>query len=255
MINKKLCVVTGGTQGIGQGIALEFLEHNYFVVITARNSPKDQMVFDSKGEWKFIACDIASQKSRNALVENIMKEFGRVDVLVNNAGIAPPERKDLLEATEESYDLVMNTNLKGPYFLTQDIARRMIALSQEQAISNYLPCIINIGSISSFTSSVNRGEYCLSKAGMTMMTQLYAHRLAEFGIPVYEIQPGLIDTPMTAGVKEKYDQMINSGLLPIKRWGTPSDIGNVAITLAERKIPYSTGQILHIDGGFHLQRL
>ena len=253
-INRKVAIVTGGTHGIGFGIAQRLLGEDYFVVTCARHKPTTEFAKEVQKNHLFIPCDIGDSESRESLVSETLAHTGRIDVLINNAGIAPPERKDILEANEQSFELVMKINLEGPYFLTQNIANVMIKLQQQQ-IYQYSPSIINISSISSFTSSTARGEYCISKAGMSMMTKLYADRLAEYSIPVYEIQPGIIWTPMTEAVKEKYDKLIAEGLLPIKRWGKSEDIAEACYTLAEGKIPYATGQVLNIDGGFHLRRL
>jgi NAD(P)-dependent dehydrogenase (short-subunit alcohol dehydrogenase family) len=181
-----------------------------------------------------------------------MAMYGRLDVLVNNAGIAPPERKDILEATEESFDLVMNTNLKGPYFLTQLIANQMICQKKESP-SDFC-CIINVSSVSAVAASVNRGEYCISKAGVAMATRLWAVRLGEYDIPVYEIRPGIIQTDMTAGVKEKYDRLFSQGLALQPRWGTPADVGRVAAALATGSMAYSTGQVIDVGGGMTVNR-
>ena len=253
--DQKVVLVTGGTQGIGLGIAREFLSKNYFVIICARNEPKENLFKNYKESSLYIECDISSKESRAKLIETVKKNKGRIDVLVNNAGVAPRERKDILDATEKDFEYVMKINLQGPYFLTQQLANYMIELQEKEKILNYNPSIIIISSISAFTSSTSRGEYCISKAGLSMMTKLYADRLAEFNIPVYEIQPGIIETPMTKGVKSKYDKLIGEGLLPIKRWGNPTDIGKAAVALAEGLIPYTTGQVLHLDGGFHIRRL
>jgi 3-oxoacyl-[acyl-carrier protein] reductase len=254
-INRKVALVTGGTQGIGLGIVEQFLSKNYYVIICARKPPKSNILEKFEKNLCYIACDIAKNTDRDHLIDEIMRKTDRIDVLVNNAGVAPSKRLDLLDATEESYERVMKINLQGPYFLTQKIALIMIKILKSKEIPHFSPSIINISSISAFTSSPSRGEYCISKAGMSMMTKLYADRLAEFNIPVYEIQPGIIKTPMTENVQEKYTKLIEEGLIPIKRWGFPKDIGVAAISLAEGLIPYSTGQILNIDGGFHLHRL
>jgi 3-oxoacyl-[acyl-carrier protein] reductase len=249
----RVALITGGTQGIGQAIVEKFLTAGYFVVTCGRRT--DFIHSYPPETFLYIPCDIAQKEPRNELIKTVITKLGHIDVLINNAGVAPRERKDLLEATEEAYEWLMKINLQGPYFLTQSVAKEMIKLLKSKAISGYHPCIINISSISAWTSSTNRGEYCISKAGLAMMTQLYADRLAEYGILVYEIQPGIIATPMTEPVKEKYDKLIQEGILPIKRWGQPQDIADTALTLAEGKIPYSTGQVLHIDGGFHIRRL
>ena len=187
------------------------------------------------------------------MLKTALDAFGRIDLLVNNAGMAPRLRADLLEMGESSYDEVMATNLKGPFFFTQQVALCMIDLLKAGKIQQ--PMIINIGSISADTSSLRRGEYCLSKAGMSMMTTLFADRLAGEGILVYEVRPGIIATDMTSSVRELYDQRIDQGLLPIRRWGTPADVARAVLALAEGALLYSTGEILHIDGGFHLRRL
>ena len=254
-IDQKVVLVTGGTQGIGLGIANEFLSKNYFVIICARHEPKEKLFENYEESSMFIKCDVSSSESRAKLIEIIKKKVGRIDVLVNNAGVAPPERKDILEASEKNFEFVLKINLQGPYFLTQQLANYMIELQEKGKILNYRPSIITISSISAFASSTARGEYCVSKAGLSMMTKLYADRLAEYNIPVYEIQPGIIETPMTKGVKSKYDKLITEGLLPIKRWGNPADIGKATVTLAEGLIPYTTGQVLNLDGGFHVRRL
>jgi NAD(P)-dependent dehydrogenase (short-subunit alcohol dehydrogenase family) len=186
-------------------------------------------------------------------MEDIKAKWGQLNLLVNNAGVAPKERKDILEADEKSFDWLMGINLKGPYFLTQQAANWMI----EQKIKNPKDSfsIINISSVSATVVSVNRGEYCISKAGMSMSTKLWAARLGEFEIPVYEIQPGVIRTDMTAGVIEKYDKMIAAGLTLQRRWGQPEDLGKTVIALAEGMIPYATGQIIHTDGGMTIQTL
>jgi NAD(P)-dependent dehydrogenase (short-subunit alcohol dehydrogenase family) len=187
------------------------------------------------------------------MLHEIKTRFGCLNVLVNNAGVAPKTRADILEATEESYDRVMNINLKGPYFLTQAVAGWMIAQRQESP--DFKGCIANISSISATVASPSRGEYCLSKAGVSMATQLWAVRLGEFGIPVYEVRPGVIQTDMTAVVKHKYDKLIAEGLTVQPRWGFPQDVGKVVASLARGDFPYSTGQVIMVDGGLTLQRL
>jgi len=187
-------------------------------------------------------------------LQQIEQGFGRLDVLVNNAGVAPRVRADLLDATEESFDRLISINLKGPYFLTQAVARWMVR-QRQQGGPGWRGCIINLSSVSATVASVNRGDYCISKAGIAMASQLWAARLAEFGIDVYEIRPGIIATDMTAGVKEKYDRLIAEGLTIEKRWGTPQDVGRAAAMLARGELPYATGQVLHIDGGMTVRRL
>jgi 3-oxoacyl-[acyl-carrier protein] reductase len=183
----------------------------------------------------------------------VRKKFGRLDVLVNNAGVAPTVRADILEASEESFDRLISINLKGPYFLTQLAARWMV--DQRQADAAFQGVIVNISSVSATEASINRGDYCISKAGITMATQLWAHRLAEFGIGVYEVRPGIIESDMTAGVKEKYDKMFANGLTVENRWGQPQDIGRAVAMLARGELTYATGNVLNIDGGLTLRRL
>jgi NAD(P)-dependent dehydrogenase (short-subunit alcohol dehydrogenase family) len=201
----------------------------------------------------YIKADLSRREDRDLILVKLKEEFDRIDVLVNNAGIAPDVRKDILEASEDSFDRVIAVNLKGPYFLTQMIARWMIELKQKGRVLD--PKIINIASISSYTASAYRGEYCISKAGLSMMTKLYADRLSEYGINVYEIRPGIILTAMTAPVKPKYDKLISEGLIPIKRWGKPEDVAKAVAAIAKGYFPYSTGEVFNVDGGFHLRRL
>jgi len=199
--------------------------------------------------------DVADINDHSKLLEATKNEFGRLDVLVNNAGIASQKRVDLLEATTESFDKLIKVNLKGPYFLSQAAARWMIEQKKSAANADYQPAIINITSVSAFAASPERGDYCVSKAGLAMMTKLYALRLADEGINVYEIRPGVIETDMTANVKDKYDRMIADGLTPIKRWGTPEDVGRAVAAIASGSLPFSTGEVINVDGGFHLRRL
>lgn len=254
----KTALVTGGSRGIGSAITLELVMAGWQVAATfQQNQTAMNAVLTKAGELSKnilpIQADIRSPADRRRAVELTLQSFGRIDLLVNNAGMAPRQRRDLLEMSEESYDEVMTVNLKGPVFLTQLVAQQMIA--QVHAGSPFQPKIINIGSISAFTSSINRGEYCISKAGLSMMTALFASRLAAEGILVYELQPGLIETDMTAVVHEMYDLLIKNGLLPIARWGKPEDVARVVVALAEGLLPYSTGEIIHVDGGFHMRRL
>src|SRR6185503_5369199 len=199
--------------------------------------------------------NIADPGERESLVQQTRERFGRLDLLVNNAGIAPERRVDLLDATAESFDRIVDTNLKAPYFLTQAVARWMIEQRSSGAIDGYSPAIVNITSVSAYAASPERGDYCISKAGLSMMTKLYAARLASEGIRVYEIRPGVISTDMTAGVKEKYDRLIDADLTPIKRWGTPEDVGRAVAAIATDLLPFSTGEVINVDGGFHLRRL
>jgi NAD(P)-dependent dehydrogenase (short-subunit alcohol dehydrogenase family) len=264
MQDKQIAIVTGASRGIGKAIAKELSSLGYQLVINyfdfKDSQPDDsaaqqtqQEIVDSGGVCEILRGDVSSSQDRQALVDFAKEKFGRCDMLVNNAGVAPSKRTDILEATEESYDRVMNINLKGPYFLTQLVANWMIA---QKKVDPYCQCrIINTASMSSYTSSPARGEYCLSKAGISMMTMLYADRLAEFGIGVFEIRPGIIMTDMTSVVKDKYDKLIDEGLTPIKRWGHPEDIAKAVGAIAEGRLDFSTGQVINVDGGFHLRRL
>jgi NAD(P)-dependent dehydrogenase (short-subunit alcohol dehydrogenase family) len=196
---------------------------------------------------------VASADDRARLVREALAQFGRIDMLVNNAGVPVTDRVDLLDATEASWDRIVSTNLKGPYFLTQLVAREMIRLQAAGIVERAK--IINISSVSAYAASTNRGEYCIAKAGMTMMTQLYADRLAEHGIQVFEIRPGVIESDMTAPVREKYDRLIAGGFTPIRRWGQPSDVGKAVAAIAQDCLPFSTGEVINVDGGFHIRRL
>ena len=201
----------------------------------------------------YCKADVGSLADHAKMLGEIQARFGRIDVLVNNAGVAPEVRADILEASPESFDRLIGINLRGPYFLTQAVAKWMV--EQRRADGGFRGCIVNVSSVSATAASVNRGDYCISKAGVAMATKLWAVRLAEFGIDVYEVRPGIIATDMTAGVKEKYDALIAGGLTVEKRWGTPGDVGKAVAALARGEIPYATGQVIHLDGGMSLQRL
>ena len=254
----RVALITGGSRGIGYGIALQLAEAGFDLVINGVREAEavmGQLQQLEKTGVRVLYCqaNISSKDDRTRMLDEINAFYGRIDVLVNNAGIAPRERKDLLDATEESFIELINTNLKGPYFLTQSVARWMIAQQNER--QDFQGCIINISSISAVVASVNRGEYCITKAGVSMATQLFAVRLAEFNIPVYEVRPGIIHTDMTAPVTEKYDRLIAGGLTLQKRWGFPDDVGKAVRALADGFMPYSTGQIINVDGGLMMQRL
>jgi 3-oxoacyl-[acyl-carrier protein] reductase len=252
--NEKVALVTGGTRGIGLGIALKLAEAGFTLVITGRRKadqvqPVLQQLQQHSPRSFYAQADVASSDERQQLLQTIEAQLGRLDVLVNNAGIAPRVRADVLEAGEDSFDELIATNLRGPYFLTQRVAAWMIR-ERRQGQS-----IINISSISATVASVNRGDYCISKAGIAMATKLWAVRLAEYGIGVYEVRPGIIETDMTEGVKGKYDALIEGGLLLEKRWGTPEDVGTAVSMLARGEVPYATGAVLVLDGGLTLARL
>jgi len=259
MAEQKVALITGGSRGIGRGIALALANVGYDIVIS-HFDPDDVAAEQTKNEvnalgrkLRAIRGDVSRARDRLVLLDIIRAEFHRLDLLVNNAGVAPLKRADILEATEESFDRVVGINLKGPYFLTQAVAKWMI--EQRRADRDRLLAMVNISSVSAYASSPARGEYCVSKAGVSMMTKLYADRLAEFDINVYEIQPGIIATEMTAPVKDKYDKLIAEGLTPIKRWGTPADVGKAVAAIAQGAFPFSTGQVFAVDGGFHIRRL
>lgn len=254
----RVALVTGAGRGIGRDIALSLAKVGWRVVINYRSNEEAAQdtllsVEQAGGRGLVVQADISHPQDRELLVTNTLKTWGRIDLLVNNAGMAPRQRVDLLQTSEASYDEVMGVNLKGPFFLTQLVARAMIDLLETDVISH--PKIINIGSISAYASSLHRGEYCISKAGIAMMTALFAHRLAEYGICVYEVRPGVIETDMTSTVKEKYDKLFAKGLAPIRRWGQPGDVAQAVLAIAEGHLPYSTGEVINVDGGFHLRRL
>ncbi len=261
MSNRPVSLVTGAGRGIGRGIAIELgrLGHAVIVNYAGNASAAEeclQLVGEAGGEAIAVRADVSVAEDRQRLVKETIDAFGRIDLLVNNAGVSPNVRADILDAGEESFDRLININLKGPYFLTQLVARQMIEQVERQDVNEFgLPRIVTITSVSAFTASVNRGDYCVAKAGLAMMTALYAARLAEYGINVYEVRPGVIATDMTEGVKEKYDKMIEQGVWPIRRWGFPEDIGRAVAALARGDFPYSTGEVFNVDGGFHLRTL
>jgi NAD(P)-dependent dehydrogenase (short-subunit alcohol dehydrogenase family) len=255
---KKVVLITGGSRGIGYGVAEHLASQGFDLAINGVRSARSveniiRKIKKAGVEAIYCQGDIAIKEDRKKILDEVKKYYSRLDVLVNNAGVAPIERRDILIASEESFDRVISTNLKGTYFLTQSVANWMI--SQKRSDRDFKGCIINITSTSATVVSVNRGEYCISKAGLSMVTRLFAVRLAEFDIPVYEIRPGIIRTDMTAGVKEKYDRMIEEGICLQKRWGLPEDIGKMVAALAVGSFPYSTGQVFMADGGMTIQRL
>lgn len=254
----KIAFITGGTRGIGFGVALALGKAGFDLAVNGMRKEGD--VADALEELRnlgvnvaYFQGNVAVREDKQAMLDKILSHFGSVNVLVNNAGIAPRERADILHAKEEIWDEVMEINLKGPYFLTQLFANYFVEKKLE--IPLFEASIINISSISAFVASVNRGEYCISKAGIAMATKLWATRLGEYDIPVYEIQPGIIKTDMTAGVVEKYDKLFQEGITLQRRWGLPDDVGKVAAMLAQGNMPYATGQAIKVDGGLHIQRL
>lgn len=255
---RPVALITGGTRGIGLGIARSLAKEGYDLALNGVRAPDSvQPALEAlRAQWgrvAYIQADISQPSGREMLVKAVQEQFGRLNVLVNNAGIAPPVRADILEASEESFDTVLNINLRAPYFLTQAVARWMIA--QKQSSPDYNGCIVFITSISATIASTNRGEYCISKAGLAMAAQLWAVRLAEYDIPVYEVRPGIIQTDMTAPVRERYDRLIAEGLALQRRWGTPEDVGKAVAMLVRGDLPYSTGAIIMVDGGLTVARL
>lgn len=251
-------LVTGSSRGIGRAIALELAQLGMSVGVNyaSRADAAEQLVAEiaaKGGRAIAIKGDVGSSADRVEMIDRMMAEFQRIDVLVNNAGITSPGRLDLLEATEESWDKVFDINLKGPFFLSQLAANKMVGLIESGIMTGGK--IVNISSISAFAVSTNRGDYCLTKAAMQMMTQLFAVRLADAGISVFEICPGIIESDMTAAVQEKYDKLIAEGLTPIRRWGRPEDVASAVSAIVSGKFPFSTGERFHVDGGFHIHRL
>jgi len=286
-----VALITGASRGIGRGIALELAGISYDLVINfARNAAAARQTASGclarakeaghKIRAEISQADIALAADRRRLIDFTRENLGRLDLLVNNAGVAPEVRADILDATEESFDRLIAINAKGPYFLTQLVARWMIEqIAQRSGVrentadasrgrqvaagvrpgpatgARFQSKIITISSISAYTASINRGDYCVSKAALSMLTPLYAARLAEHGINVYEIRPGIIATDMTGPVKDNYDQLIAQGLTPLQRWGTPEDVGRAVAAIAQDLLPFSTGEVINVDGGFHLRRL
>ncbi|MGD1102821.1 MAG: 3-ketoacyl-ACP reductase [Terriglobia bacterium] len=274
MISEKpVALVTGASRGIGRGIAIALARSGYSVAInyyaeadrafvTSKQDPAAECVrlcqeaapAGSGASFETFPADISEARYREQMLEAVAARFGWIDLLVNNAGIAPAQRKDLLEATEESFNRLISVNLRGPFFLTQAVANFWLAGLAEHA-ARPRPKVITISSISAYTASIDRGDYCISKAGLSMMTQLFAVRLAGEGIGVYEIRPGIMATDMTGPVKGKYDRLIAEGLTPIARWGTPEDVGRAVVAIAQDQFPFSTGEVFNVDGGFHIRRL
>lgn len=261
-----VALITGASRGIGRGIALELARLGFDLVINfagnaeaAQKAAKDCLAA-AKGDGKSVRAetcqaDISQENDRQRLISFTKEKLGRLDLLVNNAGVAPNVRADILEANEDSFDRLIAINVKGPYFLTQMAANWMVEQMRSPESKVRSPKIITVSSISAYTASSNRGDYCVSKAALSMLTPLFAARLAEFGINVYEIRPGIIATDMTGPVKDKYDRLISDGLTPIQRWGTPEDVGRAVAAIACDAFPFSTGEVFNVDGGFHLRRL
>jgi NAD(P)-dependent dehydrogenase (short-subunit alcohol dehydrogenase family) len=253
--------VTGGSRGIGRGICLALAREGYAVAINyagneaaARETQQMVEAWAKQQAAMVLRADVGIAADRERMVEEVVARWGRIDVLVNNAGITSPGRRDILEASEDGWDQVMAVNLKGPFFLTQRVAREMLREQPHGTPPVGLRTIVNISSLSSYAPATNRGDYCISKAGMHMMTQLWALRLADHGIRVFEVCPGVIETDMTAAAKEKYTPLIEAGLSPIRRWGTADDVGKAVAALVREAFPFSTGDVLHVDGGFHIRK-
>ena len=246
---KKVALVTGSGRGIGKAIADMLAQKGYTVLYS---DVAESM--EGVPDVQYFRCDISSAQDRVRVRDDIERTWGRLDLLVNNAGVACRRRMDILETTEESYDRLLNINTKGTFFMCQLFANYMISCLGK-ALGDYHPRIINIASNSSYTSSTSRGEYCVSKAGVSMITKLFADRLGEYDIPVLEIRPGIIHTPMTEVVSQKYDRLIADGITPMRRWGTPEDVAKCACAIAEGALDFSTGTAINVDGGFHIKRL
>lgn len=245
-MSKSVALVTGGSRGIGRAIVEELSRTHQVIATYNTNREAAQAVAENTGAT-VLPCDLGDLASCQRLVSSLQERFTQIDLLVNNAGMAPRERRDILEATPESFDEIFAANLKGPYFLTQSIARRMV----EQRSGR----IVFISSISSFTASVNRGDYCMSKAALSMAAKLFTARLARHNVSVFEIQPGIIRTDMIASVAAAYEEKIANGLLPQPRMGEPADVARAVRAIADGHLDYCTGQIIHVDGGFHLRTL
>lgn len=258
MVDNKVAIVTGAGRGIGNAIAMQLASEGYATavldVLDEGEIVENLEAIKKHGNpFIYFRGDTTDAKDRKNFIDKVMDEFGRIDVLVNNAGVAPKVRMDILETTEESLDFVLGVNIKGTFFLTQLVANIMV--EELERIPDIKPKIINISSMSAYTSSPSRGEYCISKAGVSMITLLFADRLAEYGINVYEVRPGIIYTDMTKVVKDKYDKLIGEGLTPIKRWGYPQDIANAVSLFCSDKLDFSTAEVINVDGGFHIRRL
>lgn len=261
-MDKKIAVVTGARRGIGYGIALELLKEGFFVVLSATRPAEECVELLEDLRYKgfqeqcdYVKCNIQFADDRDNLINTVIERYKKIDLLVNNAGISVKQRGDLLDVTEQSMDELLDVNLKGTFFLSQRCAKEMIRRREVAEDAGYLPKIINISSVSATTSSTQRGEYCISKAGLSMVSLLFADRLAEYCIPVFEVRPGIILTDMTSVVRDKYEAMIQQGLTPTKRFGQPEDVGKCVAAISKGYFDFSTGQVFHVDGGFSIRRL
>lgn len=258
MTENRVAIVTGSSRGIGNAIAAKLAGDGYAIVAVGTSelekvSANLQKIQQAGTRFAYVQADVSTDAGRQGIVNCAMEKFGRIDVLVNNAGVAPKIRMDILETTEESMDRVLGINLKSTFFLSQAVAN--IMRREVAEIPGIAPKIVNISSISAYTSSTMRAEYCISKAAISMVTLLFADRLADEGINVYEIRPGVINTDMTSVVKEKYDALISGGLTPIKRWGQPEDVAKAVSVVCSGLLDFSTGEVINVDGGFHIRRL
>ena len=259
MNNKPVAIITGASRGIGRAVAISLAHEGFDIAAIARSVDSEGMeilatlIEKAGAEFFPVGLDISCTSCQKEVVSNILERYGRIDFLVNNAGVAPLQRNDLLDMTEESYDRVMNINLKGPVFFAQKVAKEMIWL--KQTISDYKPVIIFITSVSAYMTSTNRAEYCVSKAGLSMASSLFADRFANEGIRVYEVRPGIIQTDMTVKVRDKYDKLIAEGLVPQHRWGLPEDIGKAVASIACGNFDFSTGMVFEISGGLNIHKL
>lgn len=260
MIEQKVALVTGGSRGIGRAVCLELARAEYAIVINYHENlgaaeEARQLVEDIGAPIELCQGDVTAKSHRDLIVTFALERFGRIDMLVNNAGIAQKVRNDILQTDEEGFDSVLDTNLRAPYFLTQRVAREMVHLIESKTIDG--ATIINISSIRRYTAAGNYGAYCISKAGLSMITKLFAVRLAQYGINVYEISPGLIETDMTSikGVRGYYDAKLAEGLAPINRWGKPEEVALAVGAIARGHFPFSTGSVFDVDGGWHLRQL
>ena len=255
---KKIAIVTGSRRGIGLATVKKLMSDGYTAVlcdVVEKEEVKDLLAeLNWHGEADYFRCDISVPEDREALMDAVVEKYGRIDALVNNAGVACKQRLDILETTVESVERLLRINLEGTFFMCQAGAKRMIAM-KKAGLPDYNPHIVNIASMSSYTSSVSRGEYCMSKAGISMVTKLFADRLAEENISVFEVRPGIIMTDMTAVVKEKYEKLIAEGVTPIRRFGQPEDVANCVSAACSGLLDFGTGTVLNADGGFHIQRL
>ena len=258
MIENRVAIVTGASRGIGNAIATRLAGEGYAIVAVGTSEAASvadnfEAIRQHGNPWTYVRADVSTVDGRNEIIKTALEQYGQIDVLVNNAGVAPKIRMDILETTEESFDRVLDINLKSTFFLSQAVAN--IMRKEVASTPGITPKIVNISSISAYTSSTQRAEYCISKAAISMVTQLFADRLAADGINVYEVRPGVINTDMTSTVKGKYDALIEGGLTPIKRWGQPDDVAKAVSVLCSGLLDFSTGEVINVDGGFHIRRL